>query len=115
MTDTTTAEVPTPAQQVHAAALFLDEHGPEGWRERVNLDTLNMGSLSNCILGQLYRDYPGDAWAYGRGLDLLFPGKHGYRLFGARNDDDIETFGFTDNVFADWDAEWRAELTEATG
>lgn len=37
-------------------AALLDEVNPEWW-ERINLQTLQMNSFINCVLGQLYGDY----------------------------------------------------------
>lgn len=39
--------------EVDIAAAALDRVTP-GWFHRVNINTLNMGSLSRCILGQVY-------------------------------------------------------------
>lgn len=44
-------------KQVKAGIALLDEHGPEDWRERVNLETLSFPSLRLCPLGQVYRDF----------------------------------------------------------
>lgn len=51
----------------------LDNFGPEDWRERINLDTLDLRSLSNCILGQLYGEDPEDWQGWRRGMISLFP------------------------------------------
>ena len=41
--------------EVRAGALFLDKKQP-GWENEINVDRLDMGSLENCVLGQLYGD-----------------------------------------------------------
>lgn len=38
---------------VAAGAVLLDAHRP-GWRDSVDIFTLNMRSVSRCVLGQLY-------------------------------------------------------------
>jgi hypothetical protein len=78
----------TIAERVAAGAAFLDEHDP-GWQERIDLDTLYIGSCERCILGQLHEDYAfGASWVYRtdytadtHGLGFMFRGafshKHG--------------------------------------
>lgn len=39
------------------AALLLDEVAP-GWTDNIDLDALNMSSITNCILGQLRGTHP---------------------------------------------------------
>lgn len=41
------------AERVAAGAALLDERQP-GWWQRINLDSLDLGSCVGCILGQLY-------------------------------------------------------------
>lgn len=36
---------------------FLDEYGPEDWRNGIDLGTLNLSSPTDCVLGQLYGVY----------------------------------------------------------
>lgn len=43
-------------ENVQAGANLLDSHDPE-WFEKVNIDTLHMGSCIDCVLGQLYEGY----------------------------------------------------------
>lgn len=40
-------------KEVKAGMALLDEKAP-GWREKVNLDKLNMGGCVRCVLGQVY-------------------------------------------------------------
>jgi hypothetical protein len=43
---------------VISAAEYLDEYCEFGnWRDKVNLKTLRMSSMTDCILGQVYGDY----------------------------------------------------------
>lgn len=36
---------------------WLDANGPEGWRDKIDLERLNMADGIDCILGQLYDSY----------------------------------------------------------
>ncbi len=64
---------------VEEAVKLLDAAVP-GWYNRINLDSLDMGEASTCILGQLYRNY-------NAGIRELFGSNHLYqhaadRIFG---------------------------------
>lgn len=39
-------------EEVIRGAAFLDERRP-GWRDQINLDTLDLGMCTTCVLGQL--------------------------------------------------------------
>ena len=41
---------------VRTGATMLDQREP-GWRNRINTQTLDISSVSRCILGQLYDNY----------------------------------------------------------
>jgi hypothetical protein len=48
--------------QIAEGMRLLDENGPENWREKVNIEKLDMGEPElqggcGCILAQLYGDY----------------------------------------------------------
>lgn len=43
-------------ENVERGARLLDEKNP-GWAEKVNLDTLAMGSCNVCVLGNVYGHY----------------------------------------------------------
>ena len=45
---------------VERGATILDQHVPR-WADLIDLETLNMPSCSNCILGQLYGDFDSGA------------------------------------------------------
>ena len=45
---------------------LLDQKGPKNWRERIDLDTFDIGSLNNCVLGQVYGSWHD-------GMNALFP------------------------------------------
>lgn len=57
-------------QAVAKGAALLDERNP-GWRERINLGTLEIGSVYDCVLGQLYGEMDGYD-GYDVGKRLLF-------------------------------------------
>ncbi len=44
----------TADQAVANGAKYLDEFGPEGWRDKIDLATLDVRRLRSCPLGQLY-------------------------------------------------------------
>lgn len=66
---------------VQAGAALLDEKGPSNWRERINPDTLDTDSLTQCVLGQVFGTYM-------EGMNALF-GKNSW-TFGKIN----EEYGF---------------------
>ena len=43
-------------EEVKRGIALLNEKNP-GWREKVNLDTLDMLKVAGCTLGQVYKDY----------------------------------------------------------
>ena len=45
-----------PARVARGMAL-LDTYGPSDWRERINIETLDVGSRERCVLGQICGDY----------------------------------------------------------
>lgn len=47
----------TIAERVQLGSAFLDEHFT-GWWERIDLNTLNIDSCDNCVLGQLWCTAP---------------------------------------------------------
>jgi hypothetical protein len=50
---------PTPItvpERVKAGIALLDRVMP-GWRAKINLDELYMGSIWKCVLGQMHKDY----------------------------------------------------------
>jgi hypothetical protein len=46
-----------------AAVALMDQHFP-GWRERVNPDILDLGSLDLCVIGQLFQPYSTGTWTF---------------------------------------------------
>ena len=62
----------TPDERVELGATVLDRHGPSDWRSRVDLESFDVRSQYQCVLGQVYREearriYPyADGYTYGR-------------------------------------------------
>ncbi|MEW1675505.1 hypothetical protein AB0O47_19990 [Streptomyces noursei] len=67
---------------------FLNLRGPEGWRERINLDLLDIDHEYFCILGQVYSETAGDE-AYGYEYAVA---EFGFDSFG--NNEDLIFHGF---------------------
>lgn len=71
---------------VRKGAALLDENGPQGWREKIDLDKLDQDSVTRCVLGQVYDNYDSDSYFtdgynIGRevlGLDIADAGDHGF-------------------------------------
>jgi hypothetical protein len=42
--------------QIERGIAVLDQHGPKDWRDRINVDKLNMLNGDYCVLGQLFPD-----------------------------------------------------------
>ncbi len=45
------------AERVANGIALLDREGPEGWRERIDCDSLDLADGCNCVLGQVYGDF----------------------------------------------------------
>lgn len=54
--ETRTEEADTIAERVAAGARWLDEYEP-GWVDRIDLESLDLGSCDRCIAGQLLGDF----------------------------------------------------------
>lgn len=59
-------DIPVDVAVTEAIAL-LDEFGPDGWRERVNLDQLEMMDSRWCVLGQVWHGEARHRPTYGSG------------------------------------------------
>lgn len=44
-------------ERVRRGAAYLDEHGPDQWRDHIDLDRLDIGDGCDCVLGQLYGSF----------------------------------------------------------
>lgn len=84
-------------EYVASGAAFLDEKYP-AWRQRIDVDTIDISDGDHCILGQLYG-------SYSQGVDLLRLG-----------DGAVENFGFIYSTRAPSGAltdAWQALLADA--
>lgn len=43
--------------RVQKGMAFLDEYGPDDWRNAIDLDSLDLREATSCVLGQLYGVY----------------------------------------------------------
>lgn len=57
MTVVTEKETTPYQERARRGAAFLDEHRTDHWRERIDLDKLDIGNECTCVLGQLYGHY----------------------------------------------------------
>lgn len=60
------------AERVDAGIALLDERGPEGWDDKINLATLNIANARDCVLGQVYGRYGAGCNALDIGLGLEY-------------------------------------------
>lgn len=94
--------------RVERGAALLDEKGPDGWRDRIDLDRLNMSDTSWCVLGQVYSGVT--TWGgYGEGLRVL-----GVTPWPAGNARGPGYYGFDETTRADLhalDRAWTDYLT----
>jgi hypothetical protein len=44
-------------EYVAAGIAWLDQNGPADWRSRVDLGTLDINSVDDCVLGQVFRNH----------------------------------------------------------
>lgn len=70
----TTVTHPTTKEQVEAGIAFMDKHLPR-WRNRVDVDSLDLMDTCDCVLGQIFG-------SYADGLELLGLDKAGGRRLG---------------------------------
>jgi hypothetical protein len=104
----TTAAPPNPyAARVEAGAALLNEKRP-AWIDEVDPDTLQIASVNDCVLGQLYEDY--DRGLYILGLGVFNARDLGFTTFRK----DVSPF-YEDGIGSSFPTQalaWRA-LTEA--
>lgn len=100
----------TVEQRVARGIALLDERGPEGWRDRVNLDDLDMINPRRCVLGQVY-DKGNGPYSSRTGWRI------GKRALAIGGDGRPKTFGFIEYhnedpaTLAD---EWRRQLRQVS-
>lgn len=96
------------ADRVARGVALLDEWGPAGWRERVDLDTLDMAWGTTCVIGQVYGWGPD-------GYDAYYVGTRDLGLFSGTEQ---ARYGFESlryaAGYAELDDEWRRVLTAST-
>jgi hypothetical protein len=94
-------------KRVRKGIALLDKDGPADWRELIDLRILNIATIHNCVLGQLYGNYDvgmgklaSRACSYGKAAPD--PGWYGFSLskYGA------ETWDKLNQV-------WKQELKKA--
>jgi hypothetical protein len=68
--------------RVAAGAALLDERGPDDWRDKIDLDTLDVFSFTDCVLGQLYGRYNSgkDALDIWEGMSYGFDDSKGHHV-----------------------------------
>jgi hypothetical protein len=103
MTTTRTTPVTGP-EAVRLAIEHLDRVAPEGWRDRIDLDALNLTSLQDCVLGQIYRRSDTDYRGYGHGMVELREAPGGDPSWFERYDENVYA---ADRDYLD---EWRRQL-----
>lgn len=94
------------AEQVARGMALLDERGPTNWRKRINLNTLDVSTGEDCILGQVYGWYPDGLDALGiRDWDEV-PANLGFRVMFVA---DAHTMN---SAYAELTQTWRDALTD---
>ena len=48
---------------------LLDEHGPSDWRERIDVESLEMANVFSCVIGQVFGAYSVATLSAELGLD----------------------------------------------
>jgi len=96
-------------ETVQRGANLLDREGPTGWYNMVDLGSLDMSSVRNCVLGQVYGTYT-DGLAF-VGLTTLTTDhtKRGayYGFERNKTDDMVEALSYFDLKMA-----WEGEILE---
>lgn len=121
-----TETLPTFRQRVEAGAAYLDGVLP-GWWEKIDLETLNLGSNCRCVLGQLAVDIAWDT----RDFQLLRAARaDGFNCWVSKHLAPLPAIGFKesermgfdlsdsecieaeDELYGALTAEWRNLITE---
>lgn len=99
--------------EIARGAAFLDEKTP-GWRERIDLDKLDLGECDVCVLGQL--SGTDDRWAWTTvvrnfGLSTRIVHKFG---FSVDDSDDLfyDDSGELDELYNQLTQEWKTYIRE---
>lgn len=90
--------------RIARGAALLDEQRP-GWRDEIDVETLDLASECDCILGQLHGDYLEGVDM----LDLNLPDRVacGFDILSGVRDED--------KAYARLTAEWRQALAQTAG
>ena len=90
-------------ERVEAGAEWLDANRP-GWVDRINLETLDLGSTCNCVLGQEFKGF-NTAVKRHMGDDYELAGAWAFTLQSDRG------FLVDDQHFSDLTQAWRDYIT----
>lgn len=101
------------AEEVQAAAAWIDSHHPNGrrWRSEIDTGRLYMLDPAQCVLGQAWRDVPNPPGRYfrhgfGRALAALGYEKEIYARNAKRTFRSYFLYGFGPGVFLGYQREW---------
>jgi len=98
----------TVEEQVIAGIAALDMHAPKGWRDKMNLKTLNVATFGACPLKQAFG-------SFGEGVDTIFGdentdkdrcGNHGFDIFSGQLHSDN-----SQQCYDDLSKEWVKQLS----
>lgn len=83
-------------ERVDAGETLLDEnYGTDGWRHKIDLNTLDLSDVYQCVLGQLFDSYTSGLYTFGHGFDTEWAVEHGFSATGEYN------YGY-DELTAEW-------------
>lgn len=57
------SKTPSNATEVSQAARHMDKEYGASWVDRVNVETLDLNTLDDCVLGQVNKGRPGYLWS----------------------------------------------------
>lgn len=100
-------------QRVSNGVALLDEHKP-GWRDLVNVYTLDMESTESCILGQVFGEYIKGASALGIGSAECYNATEVQSSYGfdISPDEYQKDITIQQLIFMELEEEWIARITE---
>lgn len=104
-------QVPTIRETVQQGAAFLDQHVPE-WAKKIDIYTLNMRDMQNCILGQLFGDWANGLAGFGNGWNWI--SEHGFiLLYDTANENDLPAYWkLLKERYLALTEMWREEVTK---
>lgn len=105
--------MPTIEQRVSNGVALLDEHQP-GWRDLVNVEILDIESLGDCILGQVYGGYIAGASALGISSADVADATTVQSTYGfdISQEEYAKDFVTQQLIFAELEEEWTKRITE---